>query len=345
MPGAEKTRRGRSPRLHEQVEAVLARRIAAGEIGPGEHLTETGIAAVLNVSRAPARRALHALAVKGLVRKAEGRGYVACPVPPGETGPPAVAPLVTPPPSWQRIYDEVEEELTARISFGSWRIREADLSRSYGVSRTVARDVLGRLQQRGIVTQDERGRWFAPSLTPRRVRDLYEVRAILEPAALLRAARNAPLPRVRAMLAAVEESLARPEAVDGARLDQLEHDLHIDFLGYCENGPLMEAIRAPQSLLVAHRFLYRWSARMFEVEPFLPEHRDILERLVEGDADAAAALLARHLLASSERASARVAAVTRSGKPEPLDYLQLLAPRDAAAAEDEETPSRAPRTG
>jgi hypothetical protein len=53
----------------------------------------------------------------------------------------------------------------------------------------------------------------------------------------------------------------------------------------------MQAIVQPQFLLIAHRFLYRWTARMFESEPFLPEHLVIVERLAKSrTTDAAAAL-------------------------------------------------------
>ncbi|GAB5376743.1 MAG: GntR family transcriptional regulator [Acuticoccus sp.] len=301
---------------------MLAQRIVSGEIAPDAPLSETKVAAMLNISRAPARRALSDLAASGLIAKAKGRGYV---VQPG--GAVASAPDIAPPPvaaraSWQRIYEEVETELAARIAFGAWRIVEADLAASYGVSRTVARDVLGRLQQRGIVDKDERSHWIAPSLTPGRVRELYEVRAILEPAALRRAADTAPAAEVAGMLADIEDALGRPETVTGALLDRLEDDLHVAFLGHCANHALMNAIRSPQSLLVAHRFLYRWSPPLFAVEPFLPEHHAILESLAAGKVGAAAGQMEAHLLASSERASARVAEVNRTGSCEPLPYLR-----------------------
>ncbi len=72
-------------------------------------------------------------------------------------------------PSWERIYGAVESEIIARISFASWRLNEAELARHYGVSRTVARDVLSRLQQRGVVQKDDRSRWTAPALSAEHV--------------------------------------------------------------------------------------------------------------------------------------------------------------------------------
>jgi len=317
-------RPGRAPRLHEQATAVLAQRIAVGEIEAGAPLTETRVAAMLNISRAPARQALAALEARGLVRKAEGRGYVVCDQ--LADGPPPEITLraVTSRPSWQRIYEEVETELAARIAFGTWRIVEADLAEHFRVSRTVARDVLGRLQQRGIVDKDDRRHWIAPSLTPERVRELYELRAILEPAALTRAVEHAPAELLKRMLRETEAALAAPDTVDGPLLDHLEHELHVTLLGHCANPALMTAVRAPQSLLVAHRFLYRWSPPLYAVEPFLPEHRDVLVHLIAGDTASAAKRLEEHLLASQERASARVEAVNRDGHCEPSAYLRPL---------------------
>ena len=52
--------------------------------------------------------------------------------------------------------------------------------------------MVGRLQQRGVVQKDERARWFAPALTPEHVGELYELRWLLEPAALARAGPNLP---------------------------------------------------------------------------------------------------------------------------------------------------------
>lgn len=313
---------GRTPRLYEQATAVLAQKIASGQLATDAPLTETHVAAMLEISRAPARQALAVLESRGLVRKAKGRGYRVRPIANDEATSPALPHDVLPRASWKRIYDDVESELAARISFGTWRIIESDLADYYDVSRTVARDVLGRLQERGIVDKDERSHWIAPALTVDRVCELYELRSILEPAALTRAAPNLDPQFVQALLSDVEKALCKPESVDGVLLDQLEHDLHVTLLSQCANCALMTAIRAPQSLLVAHSFLYRWSPRLYEVEPFLPEHRDILVNLLKQQIGEAARLLGSHLLSSSERASARIDAVNREGRCELLPFMR-----------------------
>lgn len=46
----------------------------------------------------------------------------------------------------------------ARKDAAGWRLNEAHLACSYGVSRTVTRDVVGRLQPRGLPRKDDSAR-------------------------------------------------------------------------------------------------------------------------------------------------------------------------------------------
>ncbi|MCT8998879.1 GntR family transcriptional regulator [Chelativorans intermedius] len=332
--GRRDLRIGSSPRLYHRVFEILSAQIRQGVLAPPATLTETAVAARFGVSRAPARRALAELAEAGLLTRSASRGYVVAgggshqPARPSQQPPPAGTTLEDVPklvslPSWERIYGEVESEIIARISFATWRVNEAELARHYRVSRTVARDVLARLQQRGLVRKDDRARWYAPALTADHVGELYELRWILEPVALAKAAPNLPRDLLQRCRQALEAAMAAPE-VSGATLDRLEHDLHVALLARCENHTLMQAITQPQSLLIAHRFLYRWTARLFRTEPFLPEHLEVVDALLAGQAAAAATALQRHLQVSRDRAIARIDVIARGTQPDPLSYLERM---------------------
>lgn len=91
-------------------------------------------------------------------------------------------------PNWARIDEEVEAELSRCLIFGQYRIIEKLLADYYSVSRTVARDVLGRLQERSIVSKSATSRWIVKPLTAQAIRDKFELRIILEVAALKTAA-------------------------------------------------------------------------------------------------------------------------------------------------------------
>lgn len=53
----------------------LHRMIMDGTLQPGEKISEVGVADMFNVSRTPARMALGALEVEGLIKKRQGRGF------------------------------------------------------------------------------------------------------------------------------------------------------------------------------------------------------------------------------------------------------------------------------
>ena len=319
---------GTAPRLYQRAFDILARHIEQGQIPSGARLLESGVAAQFGISRAPARQALAELERWGLVEKAPGRGYTVRAV--ADRSPLASVTKVAADDdvrlfsssSWERIYGEVESEIIARMSFASWRVNEAELARHYRVSRTVARDVVARLQQRGVVRKDDRSRWYAPALTPDHVGELYELRSILEPVALVKAAPAVTQEFVSEMRAHLEDAIADARNVQGSTLDDLEQEMHVALLGHCGNRTLMQTITLQQSLLIAHRFLYRWTPRLFDSEPFLPEHLEVIDRLQSGRIAEAARALKRHLRVSRDRAIARIAVVAREFDPDDLAYLE-----------------------
>jgi DNA-binding GntR family transcriptional regulator len=337
--GGYATEGGSSPRLYQRVIEILESQIRQGTLAADAALTETAVAARFGISRAPARRALVELEQAGLIARSEARGFVVVAGrrrgkarrQDGNRSEPSELKLVSKP-TWERIYGAVESEIIARISFAGWRVNEAVLARHYGVSRTVARDVLSRLQQRGVVQKDDRSRWYAPALSAEHVGELYELRWVLEPVALTKAAPNLPgrvLARVHRNL---KEAIAHAHEIGGETLDQLERDLHVTLLGYCGNRALVQAMTYPQSLLIAHRFLYRWTSRLFATEPFLPEHLEVIERLQAGRIPDAAKALEAHLRVSRDRAMARVNVIATGPQPDPLPYLERPEPRGISAS-------------
>lgn len=319
-------------RLFEQVADALRIEISSGAISSGTILRELGVAERFNVSRAPARMALEALEKEGILALEQGGRRVTA-RPAGSAVPILSQPaIIAPELAWERIYGDVETAIVARMSFGSWRLIESDLARHYDVSRTVAREVLGRLQQRGLVKKDQRAHWFVPGLGPDYVSDLYEMRWTLEPAALLNAAPNIPPDMARAYLGNVERSIIEADALASSVLDELENELHCNLLAFCNNQTMLDSIKVYQSLLVAHRYLYRAQPRVFPTEPFLPEHRGILDAIVAGHPADAARLLEHHLRVSRERAIYRIGVVRKVLVPDPLSYLKPLGGEEATAA-------------
>ena len=212
---------GAAPRLYTRAFDILARRIEEGTLAKGSRLLESRVAEDFGISRAPARHALRQLEARGLIARADGHGYVVLGRPRKSrlARSNAIDPVrLTPAPSWERIYAEVEAAIASRTAIGSWRVVESDLADFYGVSRTVAREVVARLHLRGVIKKDERSRWYAPALTPDYVGELYQMRWLLEPVALTNALDRAPSGLVTRIRVRLQDALSRAAELDGPAL-------------------------------------------------------------------------------------------------------------------------------
>ncbi len=313
--------------LYNRILNALVSEIADGALSPGDRVMENRIATRFGVSRAPARKALAALDDLGLVTPAAGpaRGFIVtsdAPKHAAELAPAPSDPFTThTPPTWQRIYGEVEDAVSRRIAFGGWRLTETGIARHFDVSRTVAREALARLQARGLVENEGKG-WIAPELSETRVRELYELRALLEPAALSCVSARLPGQTLDRMIGDLQD--ATDSGADGHLLDKLEADLHIALLQRCRSSALRKAMTEAQSLLLAHKFFYQHTAELYPVEPFLDEHLQVLGALREGSVSEACEGLRQHLLRSSDRAVVRIARLRGSYRDTPPDYLEPL---------------------
>ncbi len=200
--------------LFETAEEVIRLNIEAGKLAPGTVLLESALAEVLSMSRAPIKRALALLEENRLISRFDGRGYVVGPDPTGQ-------PLLRSDirrldldlgkvsgdgagPNWARIQDEVEAALSRCLIFGQFRVIEDRLANHYAVSRTVARDVLGRLQERGVVSKSATSRWILRPLTAQMISDRFELRSILEVAALRSSAPRCDRDALRALARRIE---------------------------------------------------------------------------------------------------------------------------------------------
>jgi DNA-binding GntR family transcriptional regulator len=322
--------------IYRKIHGILEQKILGNEIEAGTVILEGPIAEFFGVSRAPVKTALSHLIGQGLVKRFEGRGYLVTgglltPVERGRTFDPTLlksgasvrAELKTPA-AWERIYDEVERELASHSPFGPQRIVENDLAQHFGVSRTVAHDVLTRLQNLGITGKDRQSRWFVVPLTVERVRHLYEVRRILEPAALAKAADMIQRETLEEMAERLDATWAAYPDVSIRQLDRLERDLHIDCISHCDNRELLDLLKRTQALLISNKYVLGGHIDLPGTDPFMGEHRLVLQALLDGKPARAAALLRRHLDLSVTKIVRRLE-ILQSSEPPPLpSYMSAM---------------------
>lgn len=315
--------------LQDRAYSLLKAMIADGRVAPGERLLEAQVAKAFGISRSPARHALRSLCADRLLVEHDGKGYIVAGLP-GADGPLATLEptRIQATPQWERIYKEVEQELFIRILFGAVRINEKQLSLHFDVSRTVTRDLLARMHGMGLIEKDEASHWLAPQITPEHIRDLYEMRSLLEPQALLKSLPHVPKARLRVALDHIREINAATNA-DSAAFDRVERDLHIDILGACPNKEILRALERTHMVFGPTRYLFHpfLGVPVEMIEGALKEHTDILDRALRQDTAGAAQALQDHLNVAADRWFKRfdiIAGTTRMRFP---SYLAPAAAR------------------
>ena len=324
-----------SSRRYELVAAALRANIASGRLPPGLVLLEGPIAALMSTSRAPVQAALRILEDEKLIHRFDGRGFLV-----GGAGSRA-APVrrelaklglrisdeidsaLQNRGLWERVYEEVEAAVAACLIFGDFRIVESELGDFYGVSRTVVRDVLGRLHERGLVTKTQSSHWVASALTAQSVRERFQLRQFLEPEALRLAADRADYDRIARVLR--QEREREPASPDGATWVELDRVLMDDALKRGPNGQLIELIehvRLP--LAAASRALTRLG--LPEDEIAASEYLTLFDLMTDRAIEAAAVYWRNHLTVLAEKNLERLKIVAVVTDP-PID-VPYLTPRD-----------------
>ena len=299
-------------RRYAIVEDVLRANIADGHLPRGLVLLEGPIADIFQMSRAPVQRALLNLEADQLIHRFEGRGYlVGTPdrgVAPlrsdiktlGLVIPQAVDKALQSRSSWERIYDTVESDVAGCVVFGQYRIIEIEIAEHFHVSRTVVRDVLSRLQERGLVRKNQSSHWVAGPLTAKSIKDHFALRRILEPPALITAAAHLD----RSRLLDLFERLCEAEKITPIRPDGSVEELETLLVETCvlttPNEKLGELIRNNLSQVMASERLLRQLGLPSD-RTAVTEHRLIAELLMRGAVEAAAAMLDAHLDAAMNR--------------------------------------------
>ena len=284
--------------VQERAYLLLKAMIGDGRLLPGQKLLEAQVVKAFGISRSPARYALKALCDDSLVKEAQGRGYEVIGSDAAKPGRRAVIEPTTIPSvaRWETIYGQVEREICSRMLFTDVRIVEDRLAAQFGVSRTVAHDVLSRMHSVGLIAKDRFGRWVARRVTPDQTHHLYELRWLLEPEALRQAAAHVPNGYLETARESVRDALnGFPR--EGFDMETVETDLHVTLLSHCLNGEILQALARTRMLFAPTRHLFDpvLQIPLTLIADALREHLEIYDLLLQKKPAKAATALSEHL--------------------------------------------------
>jgi DNA-binding GntR family transcriptional regulator len=207
---------------------------------------------------------------------------------------------------WEKFYAQVERELIRSSVMGCFRINELELAKYYAVGRTVARDVLVRAERTGIIEKDDRNYWLTVPLDERRLWNLYALRALLEPAAIISALGQLSDESVQAMQTRLDIALRAYPNVSTEALDRLEHDLHVACVGHSENPELLDALQRTRCIIISSRHILGSVIALPGIDPFIEEHMEVLLAIKDRDGDAIAETLVAHLISARDKVTERL---------------------------------------
>lgn len=201
------------------------------------------------------------------------------------------------------LRDQVLSELRARIVNGVYppgcRVTEERLGADLGVSRSPVREALRVLVAEGFVeSQPRRGAVVAK---PARgaVQDLLLVRERIETLAAGLAAQRATPDDIAGLREILERAKAAEEAQDFDALAVLNSEFHGAVIVAARNswldtlaGPLYEQVRWVFRASAADRAPHSWD-----------EHLDLMQAIVDGDAERAEQAASAHVQAAKEAAA------------------------------------------
>lgn len=167
-------------------------------------------------------------------------------------------------------------------------LSELNLASILGMSRTPVREAFKRLENEGILVSYGKRGTFINIPTLKEIKDIYEVRMLLEPGAAKLAAKNVNRDELNKFKKLFEDFRDGKGKGDFVKLGEFFHFFIIDSTG---NKVLREILNNIYAKLEISR-VFSYGVRRKEA---VEEHLDIIEALQNGDEDGSQRFMQNHL--------------------------------------------------
>jgi DNA-binding GntR family transcriptional regulator len=194
----------------------------------------------------------------------------------------------------ERIFGLIRRDILACDLMPGSELREAELARRYGVSKTPVRDAMQRLESEGLIeTEPRRGHRVRP-ISMQDAEDLIEVRSILESAAVAKVAKVASDTELRGL-----DALRRPEADGVDAFAEYNRRFHVSLADLSRNRRLAEEIKRMMEFYDRLALVSLASlSRTVGLEVPLADHCAIIDALQARNGRLAARLVRQHVARS-----------------------------------------------
>ncbi|MCR9293077.1 MAG: GntR family transcriptional regulator [bacterium] len=203
----------------------------------------------------------------------------------------------TPPEPGLRLSEQVYETLVEMIVRGKLQpgqpVSEVELARSLNVSRTPIHEAIKQLVKDGLILQAANRRPVVVSFGPEDIRDIYEMRLILESEAAAKAADRIDRPALQSLdLELVNFRQSKPTADTIAKWVKLDDQFH-SVIAAAAGSPRLASDIDRYRLM--HRVFNRSHTDPNVLEQAADEHAKILDALKRRHAEDARQAMREHL--------------------------------------------------
>jgi DNA-binding GntR family transcriptional regulator len=203
-----------------------------------------------------------------------------------------------------RAYDAIRSDILSGVLKPGERLREEDLVRRIGVSRTPVREALRRLEADGYtIVQPNRGA-MVPHYSKRDVDEIYGLRALLEGHAARRAATRVKPEHIERLetlslelkkLADQKQKKSTPDADLKRQLlrTKINHEFHETILEAADNTRLGLIVRQLAQVALSVRTFAHYDAD--DINRSIESHDELIRALKSGHPDWAEATMRSHV--------------------------------------------------
>ncbi|MDD3673322.1 MAG: GntR family transcriptional regulator [Synergistaceae bacterium] len=200
--------------------------------------------------------------------------------------------------SWTKAYEWIRDAIeSSEIEMGA-PLPENLLAREIGVSRTPIREALRSLEQDGYVKIIPQKGAFVSEISLEDLKEIYDIRKLLEPFAALSAVNRIPEEEIDEMekcWKALKKAALAGE-VDLTRVSEMDLLLHLTITKYATNKRIGAIITTYHAQI--KRFQKLSAQSLSNIHETIGQHLEILEKLRERDARGLSSLLYEHIAKS-----------------------------------------------
>lgn len=193
----------------------------------------------------------------------------------------------------ERAYQQIHTDIVWCVLHPGKEVSESSLCQAYGFGKAPVRQALARLVQEGyVISQPRRGHVISP-ITLKMVRDLFDLRLVVEPAIIESACGRVDRARLQLLNARCTEGYIPGDQASEARFMAANHAFHLEIAHAGGNDRMTRLLAEIMDEMT--RMLHLAFVLRERPDEFRAEHAELIEALADNDPTVARDITLKHI--------------------------------------------------